>query len=249
MGQPLYEGIAAEIRERILQGKLSPGQRLPSEADLVEQYNAARQTVRHALSVLSREHLIISGQGRGWFVRDRDPLIWHASRPERNTRTDVTPNDAWAQDVREQGREPSERIEVAVLVPEDRVAERLELGPGEHVIARRRIRYVDGDVSTTADTYYPQDLVRNTSIAEPGDVLPGVYAVLEDLGHGWVTYRDEITARAATVRESERFGVAVGDPMSEVVRTRYDSERRPVAVTVTVVPGDRVVITYEGESR
>ena len=249
MGQPLYEGIAAEIREHILRGKLSPGQRLPSEADLVDQYGAARQTVRHALTVLSREHLIISGQGRGWFVRDTNPLVWNAWKPERNTRTDIQPNDVWAQDVRDQGREPSERIEVAILIPELRIAERLGLGDGEHAVARRRIRYVDGDVSTTADTYYPLEIVKDTPIARPGDVLPGVYAVLEQLGHGWHTYRDEIIARAATVQESERFGVAVGDPMSEVVRTRYDGDKRPVAVTLTVVPGDRVIITYEGSSQ
>jgi hypothetical protein len=96
------------------------------------------------------------------------PLVWVASRPERNTRTDISPADVWSAGVREQGREPSEDIEVTIVRPAERIAGRLGLGEGETAVVRRRGRRVDGEIMLLADSYYPERLVRGTAIAQPG---------------------------------------------------------------------------------
>lgn len=246
MGGLLYEGVAAELREMV--ATLPPGERLPSEAQLMDELSATRSTVRAALQLLEREGLVIGAQGRGWLVRQSDPVQWLASRPERNVETEVKPSDAWARGVREQGREPSEHLEVAILEADPPVAKRLGLTDNPHVVVRRRLRSVDGVINNSNDTHYPQELVHGTPIASPGDVVPGVYAVLEDLGRGWKRWRDEKTARPATMAEAARFGVSVGEPMMETIRTRFDEQDRPVAVTIVVAPGDRTIDIYEGES-
>ncbi|MFG1696697.1 GntR family transcriptional regulator [Nonomuraea sp. NPDC049309] len=74
-----YETIAAWLRRQIEQGHLSPGDLLPSEAELRRRFEASRNTVRQALTVLEREGLIVAEHGRGRFVR-----IW-----ERKTSQDV----------------------------------------------------------------------------------------------------------------------------------------------------------------
>jgi GntR family transcriptional regulator len=249
VGGPLYEDLADLLRQKIAAGDPAPGERLPSEAEIQASHGVSRHTTRRALELLEREGLVLSGQGRGWFVRDSQPVIWHASRPERNTETEQSPTDAFSTDVRAQGRVPSERISVAIIQADEFIGSRLKLGTGELVVARKRLRYVDGELVALADTFYPHDLVAGTAIAQPGDVLPGVYAVMEELGYGWDdSHRtDEIRSRPASREEAAIFGVEPGYALTEHVRTRRTELGRPVALAVVVAPGDRLIITYEGD--
>ncbi|MBO0684496.1 MAG: winged helix-turn-helix transcriptional regulator, partial [Candidatus Dormibacteraeota bacterium] len=53
-----YLQVADQLRERILTGKLVAGERLPSEAELCEQFGVSRSTIREALRILSSRHLL-----------------------------------------------------------------------------------------------------------------------------------------------------------------------------------------------
>ena len=66
-----YRQIAADLRVQINGGGLAPGDALPSEAAIVEDYGVARGTVRAALAVLESEGLIEARHGKGRFVRGR----------------------------------------------------------------------------------------------------------------------------------------------------------------------------------
>jgi GntR family transcriptional repressor for pyruvate dehydrogenase complex len=50
--------IVSQIRGRILEGRLSPGDRLPSESALVEEFQVSKQTLREALRALECMGLI-----------------------------------------------------------------------------------------------------------------------------------------------------------------------------------------------
>lgn len=63
--------IANALRSAILRGLLKPGDQLPSQTELVSRYGVARETIKAALRVLDRDHLIVSRQGSGSFVRSR----------------------------------------------------------------------------------------------------------------------------------------------------------------------------------
>ena len=56
------------FRERILDGRLSVGTRLPTDDELADLYQISRDTVRQALALLANEGLIERVQGRGTFV-------------------------------------------------------------------------------------------------------------------------------------------------------------------------------------
>ena len=66
-----YQALASELRARIQTGDLAAGSLLPTEQMLCETYQVSRQTVRQALGVLVREHLIEKRQGSGSRVVDR----------------------------------------------------------------------------------------------------------------------------------------------------------------------------------
>ena len=63
--------IASAIRDAIVSGKLIVDERLPSEAELSDQFRVSRPTVREALKRLAAQNLIRTQRGAtgGAFVR------------------------------------------------------------------------------------------------------------------------------------------------------------------------------------
>ncbi|MEQ9241350.1 FadR/GntR family transcriptional regulator [Roseovarius indicus] len=55
--------IATAIRDAIVEGRMITGERLPSEAELAEQFNVSRPTVREALKRLAAQSLIRTQRG------------------------------------------------------------------------------------------------------------------------------------------------------------------------------------------
>jgi GntR family transcriptional repressor for pyruvate dehydrogenase complex len=68
----IYEEIADQIKQHILNGKLTPGQKLPSAKELAESYQVGRSTIREALSALKAMGLIVIRQGEGSYVQSTD---------------------------------------------------------------------------------------------------------------------------------------------------------------------------------
>ena len=59
----LYQEISARLEEMILEGSLGPGDRLPSERDLMERFGVGRPSVRQALFALERMGLVSVASG------------------------------------------------------------------------------------------------------------------------------------------------------------------------------------------
>ncbi len=59
------------LRERIREGDYPPGQRMPSENELSDEFGVSRATVRTVLAKLAVEGLIIRKQGDGTYVNER----------------------------------------------------------------------------------------------------------------------------------------------------------------------------------
>lgn len=58
-----YQRIVEQIEEALSRGDLVPGQRLPSERELVTQFAVSRSTVREALRVLESNGMVRSRPG------------------------------------------------------------------------------------------------------------------------------------------------------------------------------------------
>jgi DNA-binding FadR family transcriptional regulator len=58
-----YEQVADQIRELIVTGELSPGDRLPNEALLSRDFGVSRTTVREALRLLAAQGLLRTSKG------------------------------------------------------------------------------------------------------------------------------------------------------------------------------------------
>lgn len=243
----LYQLVASELRRTIYSGVLGPGDQLPTEAELMLAHQVSRNTVRLALGELVNEGLVTRTPRRGTVVRERRPLLMYPQRelrPRRETRL-----EAFASAVSQEGRTPSQEIEVSIVQPAEEIASRLELSDDELAVVRRRLRFVDGQPYNTNDSYFPLALVADSEITRPGDIVRGANRVLEELGHRQVRVVDDIWARMPNSAETERLQLQLGTPVVVHVRVGYDAEDTPVRVAVSVLPADKHLIRYELESR
>jgi DNA-binding LacI/PurR family transcriptional regulator len=75
--RPKYQQIVLDLRKSITLGEYKEGERLPSEADLVERFQTSRLTVQRALKELQHSNLIERRAGSGTFVRRADRAEQH----------------------------------------------------------------------------------------------------------------------------------------------------------------------------
>ncbi len=245
-GLPKHRQIADDLRGRITRGELAPGAQLPSEAELGQEYNASRTTVRAALATLTNEGRIASEVGRGSFVRERRHLIYRPQE-EFQPRPSSPEMDTFMAARAAEGRTPSQTIDVAIVTPPPVVAERLRLDDGAAAVVRRRVRSLDGEPYYINDSYYPLDLVSGSEIMSPADIARGASTVLTELGYNQVRALDEVYVRMPDPDEVHRLSLGPGTPVAVHVITGYTAAGQPVRVAVNVLPGDRQVIVWERE--
>ena len=84
MTRNLTADLAAELRTRIVDGVIQPGDKLPSENALMGEFGVSRTVVRAALTRLQAEGLVETERGRGSFALtppDDGPQPVPGSRP------------------------------------------------------------------------------------------------------------------------------------------------------------------------
>jgi DNA-binding FadR family transcriptional regulator len=68
----VFEEIVAQLKESILSGRFKPGDKLPTERELVEEFRVSRVAIREALRTLENSGFIVTRQGAngGAYVTD-----------------------------------------------------------------------------------------------------------------------------------------------------------------------------------
>jgi GntR family transcriptional regulator len=243
---PLYQQIANDLRAAIRDRELAPGDQVPTEMDLAQRYGVSRNTARMALNALAHEGLITAGRARaGRLVRRRERMNW-THRVDREPSGPRHPNglDDFVDQALAQGRVPEQTIEVSIVAATEYIAERLEVPPGENLVVRRRLRSIDGQPSSISDSYYLFEFAHGTPLLDPQVFSGSAAALLAEMGHVQVRFVDEITTRMPDPPEAQRLDVGLGVPVLAHVRTGY-TERRPIRVSITILPGDRHKLRYE----
>jgi GntR family transcriptional regulator, hexuronate regulon transcriptional repressor len=72
--QKLYRKIALAIAAAIVEGRYVPGDKLPSERELADQFGVSRPTIRDAMIALEFQGLVEARQGSGVYVNASAPI-------------------------------------------------------------------------------------------------------------------------------------------------------------------------------
>jgi GntR family transcriptional regulator len=244
MAPAKYQQIADRLRGQIDSGVLQPGERLPSEPDLVRQFDASRNTVRLALALLTNQGLVVTRQGLGTFVtepaRPFTALLSRvATQPPVQSASTVLPEVSRAESEAETSRLIVERSPASLSV-----ADKLEIAHGDLVVVRRRSGTIGEVPWMMMASYFPVDIAEGTPLEQAGEIAEGSIRLLADLGYPQAGFVDEIGARMPSTREFSFFGLSTGTPVVVVNRTAY-TQRRPIRMTRYVYRADRVRLTHE----
>ncbi|TYK50442.1 GntR family transcriptional regulator [Actinomadura decatromicini] len=225
--RPPYEQMAAELRARIMAGDLLPGTQLPSTALLVTEFGVSNTTVQKALAVLKAEGYLMSRQGKGVYVRDRQPF-----RVEVGAYFSPSP-----------GGYSYELLHVGEVPAPNEVAGALNLDAGGPVLLRRRLLRHGGRPVEVEWSYYPLELASGTALAGSKRIPGGAHRVLAALGYELQHFVDAVSARMPTSDEIDLL--ALPDvPVIRQFRVAFSHDDRPVEVSVLVKGSHLYELTY-----
>ncbi|MGE5286178.1 MAG: GntR family transcriptional regulator [Micromonosporaceae bacterium] len=229
-----YRQVASDLRQAIAAGRYPPGQRLPTEAELVTATGLGRQTVRRAFQELVTEGVIYRVRGRGTFAVPGDGKYLRSFGS-------VDDLMALSLDTEMQVVEP-----LHVLASLD-IADQLG-ADDDLVMAMSFLRLHEGVPFCYTRVHLPMDLGRRlrelpelADLAEPGarariTVISLVEQVSDRRIHSAL---QNATAVAATADIARRLGCAPGLPVLRIDRLYRDRELQPLELAVNHFNPDR----------
>lgn len=233
---PKYHRVADELRTKISQGEYQPGEQLPTEATLVEQYRVSMPTIRAALSVLRAEGLIESMHGVGTFVKKQERLERRSRDRYGRARADrQLLTSHFRHEITSAGREPAP--------PE--VAKAMAIEPGQEVVVRRRNLYdpQTGRPEEIGVSYVPVDIAGNTYLEDRKVVPKALFLCVEELSGKRYTYaHDRWTARLPTAEEAALLNLPSGAPVMHVFHVATAADHSVLEVSESTWPADRIMI-------
>ncbi len=231
---PAYLQIANDLRDRIVRGELKPGDEVPSERRLAEEWKVARLTAGKAVAVLRTWGLVETRQGSGTFVRSRPPFYRRTHDPylqARATGLNLAPG------------EYTEMLAAGAAAATEGVAEALGIQPGQTAIRRRRLLIdVTGSPAEISASWFRQELEKVAPrLLEKDRILEGTLAYVQRVtGRNARMGRDQFTARLAVDDEAALLRLGDGPvPVLLVHHIVYDERGDPLEFAEAVSPPGR----------
>ena len=224
---PMYDQLKQLIIDGITREKLGPGDLLPGEHRMCEQYGISRTVVRQALAQLEHEGIVERVKGKGTFV----------ARPKTSESLVHTLAGLFEEVERRGGHVRSQILRHERVPASAEVAAALEVTPGDSVVALERLRLIDDEPWSLTTTWMPEDIGTVTFASDMSEL--SLYAVLAD--HGWHAVRGMRSAEAtvASPEQARLLGMSAGSALLLLRSTSYSEAGRPMEHFVAYHRGDR----------
>lgn len=207
-GVPLHRQLFLVLHDEIARGALTPGDALPTEQALCDQFGVSRITVRRALADLAEQGYIERRQGVGSFVRQPD-------------RSEQTPSvGSYMDGLRQTQFQTSiEVVEYEIRTPPISIGDALDCsGEMLHILRVRRERRTREPLMVT-DAWLPTELAATLTAAALRrnplyELLSGAGVVVDRMQH-------EITAEIAGPRNARLLNTVIGSALLRVNRLAF----------------------------
>ncbi|MCS2172090.1 GntR family transcriptional regulator [Scandinavium sp. TWS1a] len=142
--KPMYRQIADTLRERVQRGELKPGDALPTESALQEEFAVSRVTVRQALKQLTQEAIIESIQGSGSYVK------------AERVNYDIYQLTSFYEKLADRNVETHSDVRVFEAIDAcQEMAEKLQVAVGDKIWHVKRVRFIQQKPVTLEETWMP----------------------------------------------------------------------------------------------
>jgi GntR family transcriptional regulator len=214
----LHRQIYRTLAERIKRGDVRPGERLPTETQLMETYSVSRSTARRALDELRREDLVERQPGKGTFVAM--PRL-EATIPHLHSITE---------EIEQLGYTAGSRlISVHAGRADETLAAQLHLAPGNPVLLLERLRTADGRPFYFAESALNVTAFPSLLKADYHAPTLSLYRVFEQAtGRRVQRLTQWLSAVGASRNVARHLEVRAGSPLLQLERVLFVDDNQPV---------------------
>lgn len=229
---PLYKQLEDSVTQAIGSGQIKPGDKLPTEGELVEAFGLSRPVVRQAYGSLAASGLVVRERGRGTFVK------------AQNYGTLANKILSFSQEMMLLGHTPSTKVlsfEHAQL-PEE-AAGRLCAAGGDWLFLER-LRFTDGVPSVYLRTWVPAE--RFPQIEGHDFEVESLYATLKSIYEIYPAHaRRSVWAIEASDRVADLLKLPAQSALSVLHSHVYDQNGELMEVSIECFPGKSCRFDFE----
>ena len=225
---PLYHQLKERLKHSIDQGEWLPGDQIPSENQLMNEYNVSRNTAKKAIEELVQNGLVYRKQGKGTFVAKpklQQSLMGLYSFSKVFKEKGLTPKDIL--------------IDIREVRPTPEIIQELQIRNDDTVIEMKRLRCVEENPYILESSFFPKRVVPDMSMLNKVGQI-SLYDFLEQEFN--IIIKRAIEAFEPVLinsDESEYLQTEEGKPALLLERTAYDTNGVPVEFCRSIVRGDR----------
>ncbi|MBO4269663.1 GntR family transcriptional regulator [Microbispora triticiradicis] len=212
--------LAVQVRDRlralIAERGLRPGDRLPSENELIALFEVGRTSIREALKLLEQEGVIQARHGDGRYLTSQPSLDRPLTRLEGVTEMLASRGHTADNTV----------LDITAAEPDRHQRELLQLPAGEAVVRLERLRRHEDDA-----LLYSVDLFPRSLIARPLDEVDwtgSLFRLLTEHGHNVAYAVAQVRAVTLDETQAERVASPRDGAWLLLVQTHHDSAGRPL---------------------
>lgn len=234
-----YPTITEEIIEQILDAirgnVFKPGDQLPSEPVLADQFNVSRNTLREALNSLVDQGIIYRQRGIGTFISPQSKALLTA---------DLINMVGTSSMIKAQKKIPGQhKFSFQIELPPKKVSEGLQLSRTTEVMHISRVRTADGVPVIMSDEYFPCKVQGMDYDLGKYSQLPNwsIYDHFIQAGYDFQYAIVNIHAVSADFTMADNLDVAVGTPLLSLEQAHYSHAYEKPLLFCLNIHNDRIM--------
>ncbi|MEV6325333.1 GntR family transcriptional regulator [Nocardia sp. NPDC051787] len=209
---PMYFQLEQAVEQAIIEGRLTPGDRIENEVALAKRLNVSRPTVRQAIQALVDKGLLARRRGVGTQV-----VQSQVRRPVELT--------SLYDDLLTAGQGPTtELLDYQLGTPDADIAKELGVPADARFVTFRRLRRAGSEPLAIMTNHVPAEYAPAPDQLEAN----GFYECLRAKGIHIALARQRIGARSATRAEAQLLDERTNAPLLTMQRVAFDDSGRPV---------------------
>lgn len=206
--QPLYKQVEEHVTQLIVEQRWKPGEMLPNEFQLAEEFGVSQGTVRKALNSLTDANVLTRRQGVGTFVSEHTgqhglyrffPLVADGKNPELPK---------------------AEQVSLDVEEADGETQQALGLKQGDKVVVLRRRRLLNDQHCIAENIFLPHKMF--AALMDEKEIPHTLYHFYQtNFGLTVHKTQDSIKADLANQQDVDALGIKLGDPLLHVTRVAH----------------------------
>ena len=233
--KPKYQQVEEYIRGLISAGRISVGEKIPTEQELCDQFGFSRMTINKSLNNLASSGYISRIPGKGSFVT------------AQHVRKSLLAGDSFTEDMQHIGMKAGSKLLSYEVLPASQfpvASQKLCCNSEELIHHFLRLRTGDGKPIAISDTYVSSQIIPAISVEALNESF---YAYVRTLGIHVAGCDMEISATLPTEEQQRLLGLDDGAilQMTHVTYAEYKGTKVPFEYITTYYNGDLYSYRFE----